>query len=333
MVKKVGIIAAVLCTAMTIFTSCAKHEPGTVLYIGSERVETDEFMLFASRHKAETVRYFADQYDAQYGKDFWTTDFDGLTPRQYLSDEVISELKEIKMLQKLAKKEGIMKSNSYSDLINTMHKANEQRKQQKKSGEIVYGVTEYTPYEYYSDSMAKLRISLKETLAEKLNPDKEELKKYYEEIKDSYYKKSDECNLTVYSFPQDSASDAETLMNGAEPGENIKAAAEALGGAVQDMDTDYESDRYLSLYYPGLMDAVKEGKVNSVQGPYRTGGTVSFVRINEIKDGGYKSFDDVESNVLSMYMDNYIDDKIESMSEKAKVRYTDEYDGIDLSSL
>lgn len=331
MVKKVGIIAAALCIAMAALTSCGKSDEGIALYIGTESVQTDEFMLFAARKKAETVRYFADKYGAEYGNDFWTSDFDGESPQQYLSDAVVQQLTEIKMLQKLAKKEDVMKSNSYSDLIATMQKANEQRKKQKENGEPVYGVVEYTPYEYYSDSMAKLRISLKEKLKEKLDPDEDTLREYYEKIKDVYYKKSEECKLTVYSFPQDLAAEALTKL--AESGKNIKDTAEQLGAEIQQMETDYETDRYVSLYFPGLADEIKQGNTDTVHGPYLNRGLASFVVIDEIKDGGYKSFDEIESNVLSMYLEKYIDDKIESMTEKAKIKYTDEYNGISFSGL
>ncbi len=333
MVNKIGRITAFICALILALTACSTNEEGIVMRVGSEKVETDEFMLIAKRHKAEAVKYFADNYGAEYSKGFWETDFEGMTPRQYLCELAVTQLKEDKMLQKLAKKEGIMESNSYSDLIDTMNKNNEERKKQKENGEVVYGVTEYTPHEYYNDSMAKLRISIKNQLAERLKPNEKILKGYYEEIKEVYYKLSPEAKLTLYEFPSEKESVATAYMEKSLAGENIDKGVTADGGEIHEMETNYETDRHLTLYYPGILDSIRAGKINTVCGPYMTGGKVSFIRINEVKDGGYKSFDEIESNVLSMYLDKYVNDEIEKAVKKAKIVYTNEYDELDFSEL
>lgn len=331
--RKVGIIGILMLTVIIMLASCTKNESGVMLYIGSEKVETDEFMMFASGHKAQTVQYFTNKYNAEYTEGFWTKDFDGQTPWEYLSNEVIKELTEIKMLQKLAKKEGVLKSAGYSDLIKTMNKTNEQRKQQKMNQEVVYGVTKYSPYEYYSDSMAKLKIKLKQKMTENTEPNEEKLRGFYEEIKDTYYKKSNETNITVYKFPLEEEETAAKLLEKAKIGEDISAEAAKAGAASESMDIDYTSDRYISLYYPGLSQLIAEKTMPAAAGLYRTAEEVSFVKVNEIKDGGYKPFEDVESNVLSMYMDKLIDEKVKEMAENAEIKYTDEYENPDFDKL
>ena len=63
--RKVGIIGILMLAVIIMLASCTKNESGVMLYIGSEKVETDEFMMFASRLKAQTVQYFTNKYNAE----------------------------------------------------------------------------------------------------------------------------------------------------------------------------------------------------------------------------------------------------------------------------
>lgn len=313
--------------------SCTREETGVVAYVNGEKIETAELMLFASMNKAEVVKYFADKYDAEYTSDFWNSVYGGENPRDILLETSMEELVPYKLKQKLAKKNDILESCDYSDFLVRLEQENTQRKQKKESGGVVYGVTEYTPAAYYKDSMAKLEIELKKIWTEKLDPSEKELLAYYEEIKDGYYKKLNESSITVYSFDQEREEEAGALLESAKKGEEVQQAAEALGAEIKNMDIDNESRRFITLAYPGVEELIENKQVPSAAGLFNVDGRICFVRVNEVKDGGYISFEDVEQNVLSMYTDQDFNEYIEKLIKKAKIKYTNEYKMLDLSSI
>lgn len=332
MTRKIGIIAAlILCLIVT--SSCTREEEGIAAYINGEKIETAELMLFASMNKAEVVKYFADKYGAEYTADFWRSDFGGESPRDMLRDAAMEELIPYKIKQKLAKKNELLDSCDYSDFLVRLEEENKQRKQKKESGGVVYGVTEYTPAAYYKDSMAKLEIGLRDLWMEKLDPDEPELLAYYEEIKDGYYKKLNESNITVYSFDFSKEEEAKALLERANQGEDVQQAAEAAGAKIENMDIDNESLRYITFAYPGVDELIEKKQAPFAAGLYGTAGEICFVRVNEIKDGGYKSFEDVKQNVLSMYTERDLNGYIEKLVKKAKIKYTKEYKEIDFSGI
>lgn len=332
MKRKIGIIAVLILSLLTI-SSCTKDEKGVAAYINGEKIETAELMLFASMNKAEVVKYFTDKYDAQYTSDFWQNEFGGERPHDMLLNEAMEELIPYKLKQKLAKKKGLIKSCDYSDFLIRLEEENEKRKKTKESGGVVYGVTQYSPAAYYKDSMAKLEIELEEMWAKKLDPDDDELLEYYEEIKDDYYKKLNESSITVYSFDESKENEAKKLLERAKLGEDVQEDAKALGAVVEDMDIDNESLRYITFAYPGVYELIEDKKAPSAAGMFNSAQGLCFVRVNEIKDGGYKNFEDVEQNVLSMYTEKNFNEYIEKLIKKAKIKYTNEYETINFEGI
>lgn len=91
----------------------------------------------------------------------------------------------MKVLQNLAYENGIMEEPfSYESMLLEMEEENVDRKEKKEAGEIVYGVTEYTPVQYYYAKMGEYERALKDVMIQ--NAPEEEQKEWYRLHLDEY---------------------------------------------------------------------------------------------------------------------------------------------------
>lgn len=329
--RKFRMIAAII--LIFALCSCGKGDAEIVAYINGESVEAAEFMMLASRKKAEVVKYFNDNYHAEYGEGFWQSSYDGNTPAQMLSEKVLEELVPIKIQQKMAMEHGILSSCNYSDFLKRLETENNNRKNKKKNNEVVYGVTEYTPESYYHDEAAKMILAIKEQWKSEQSYDDQTLKEYYEQIRDRYYMKNPTGSLTLYMFKNDQKAQAEKLMKKAQSGEDITAEAEQAGAVIQPLALDDQSAaRFYDFEYPGLMESLSSAADNII-GLLENGTGVYFAKVDSFTAGGYKEYDEVKSNVETMYIDQLYNEYIQTLTEQAEIKFTKKYESLDFSKI
>lgn len=91
----------------------------------------------------------------------------------------------MKVLQNLAYENEIMEEPfSYESMLLEMEEENINRKAKKEAGEIVYGVTEYTPVQYYYVKMGEYERMLKDDMIQSAS--KEEQQEWYHMHLDDY---------------------------------------------------------------------------------------------------------------------------------------------------
>lgn len=322
-------------TVMLIVLCCTGccNESGVVAYVNGEAVETAEFMMIAASYKAEVVNYFYEKYTADYNSDFWQQDFDGENPHDVLAEKTMDKIVSTKLLQIEAKKNKVIKSCRYSDFMEQLENENSKRTSDKASGKRVYGVINYTAEEYYDDQTAKTKLTLLKKKEEELNPSDEELLKYYDETKDKSFKLMNESNLTFFRLENTAYDKMQELLQAVENGGDVQSKASELGAESEDMDVDNESFRYLSIQFPNVLELIEQNEYPIYSAVFEKDGKLCLVCVNEIKDGGYKEFEDVKTNVLSDYVENMLDEYLEEKREKVKIRYTDEYNQLDFKGI
>lgn len=97
----------------------------------------------------------------------------------------VDEAVRMKVLQQWAGEEGVADAFVYEDFLAELSRVNEERAETKEAGGIVYGVTEYTPLQYYSIRMGEYERALKDAFME--DATEEELLAWYEEHLEDYW--------------------------------------------------------------------------------------------------------------------------------------------------
>ncbi len=339
--KKISIIIlaaaaiAILCAA-AYGRVYGNDNPEAVAYVNGEAIEYDEFMLFASKKKFEIIKYFSNTYNAEYDNDFWRRDYNGENPSEKMKEEVMRELVPVKLCQELFIKYGLADKSEYSELMKKLKEENSTRKKQKADNRVVYGVTEYTPLQYYEDNHAKLLIDLKAAMAEdKLKAKDEDLKKFYEENKDKYYGATDESEVIIYCFENGApdSTELENLRAAAASGFDIKSDAEKLGGEYELCEVNSGTQRIYSMEYPELEELFAEPEAGYVSEVFKNDSRTYFAQILSVKENGCKPYEEVEDNVRRMYTSEKFEEYLNALIEKAKVRTTKLYENISFDDI
>lgn len=102
-----------------------------------------------------------------------------------LLDQDTDEAVRMKVLQQWAKESGVIRTSfSLKEMLREMEAENRDRVKRKAEGGIVYGVTEYTPLQYYRILMGDFERALKDGMMEDFS--EEELEAWYEAHRENF---------------------------------------------------------------------------------------------------------------------------------------------------
>ncbi|MCF8380406.1 MAG: hypothetical protein K9H49_12555 [Bacteroidales bacterium] len=159
-----------------------------VAKVNNETVTLDEFMLFANKGRAEVIRFFRNNYNCDYGKDFWSTACPDQTPIDLLKKNTLDTLIHIKIQQELASKYEIAGNFNYIGFQLALEQENNRRKIAKENNQVIFGPEQYSTETYYNYIFSNMVIRLKEKLLLlKFNLLEEDLKAKYEELKTNMF--------------------------------------------------------------------------------------------------------------------------------------------------
>ncbi len=152
--NKTAICAAVACALALVAAALVVFMPrgvpeGAVLTIDGYPVTAEEFALFLNDRRAATASYFYKEHGAEVDQGFWDREYGGLTPNRYARQTALDELMPAKMESILLKERGLLEDVSYGALMAEMERTNAERAEKIAAGEVVYGLSEYKPLEFY----------------------------------------------------------------------------------------------------------------------------------------------------------------------------------------
>lgn len=105
----------------------------------------------------------------------------------------------MKALQRWAEEDGVEGTPfSFDNMLEQMEEENRLRVQQKAAGEVIYGMTEYTPLQYYRIRMGEYERALKDRMMAEAS--EEELEAWYEAHLEDYWQMGEAtAAVTVYA--------------------------------------------------------------------------------------------------------------------------------------
>ena len=159
----------------------------TALTVNGYEVSREEFRWFMEQERGEVFRYFKSRHNLEDGKDFWTQELGGTTPKAMLQSNTVARVIREKVEQILFLELGLVQDIRYAAFLAQLEKLNQERELAARQGRAVYGPVRYTQLQFCQHWKATLRAQAREKLAEqRWPPREEELRKFYNETRDQY---------------------------------------------------------------------------------------------------------------------------------------------------
>ncbi|MGN9842667.1 hypothetical protein ACTMTI_31530 [Nonomuraea sp. H19] len=137
-----------------------------VASIDGYAVTRDELLFHMRRLAPRVQNELRNQYRLQGAID-WTAKAGDETALQRLAARALGEIRRDKTTLVLAKEEGLIASAGHADFLAELAGENERRAGAIAAGEVVYGLAEFSPEEYYSHRLTELTTALKQRLGKK----------------------------------------------------------------------------------------------------------------------------------------------------------------------
>lgn len=221
---------AVLCAAA--FTGCGTktvEDKDPVMEVAGQSVAKEEYQLILRSYAAQVKgQYTTDQANRE---DFWKLDQPEGTPLSQIMELAGQDILHKKTVARLAREAGIEDATDYGAVMEEMALENDHRQETGDLGGIVYGLTSFTPEDYYSYVYTQVEAQLLESLKQDHEVTDKELEQVYQE------------NIGQYT----SAVRVEMLV--AEMSQ--EAGMELAGQAALDMQKETDMDR-LKEQYPDI---------------------------------------------------------------------------------
>ncbi len=305
--------------------------------VNGEPIRKNEFLRQLKLERTDTFEYFRQKYNADPSGDFWNKSFSGEVPIDYAREKTLEECAAVKVKQILARENGLIDDISSEAFLKDLAAENKRRKEAVKNNLPVYGPVQYDENSYFIQVLSNLTIKTKEKLLEgEFKPTEEELRDYYEKVKDELYKEEDNISIHILyiQYGKDGGTFTEAERKAAiDRMEEIKGQLDR-GGYFEDMakmdsgeikvevkTIDADSASAYSKSEPKMFEAAKmlnAGQISNVLDE-TVQRRVEIVKVLQKEGTGYKAFDEYKDAVLSGYIDEKYDELVDRLVQEAKV--------------
>ncbi|NOU93904.1 hypothetical protein GC093_11850 [Paenibacillus sp. LMG 31456] len=305
------ILLGILCTAK-LYTSNASNND-FVFTVDGIPVANEEFYIFYQNNKAMTANYFKTKYNIDYSAAFWTSTYNGENPSDYAKHKAIDELKKFKIEQLIMQEHKIIKDLSFDHFTDNLDAENKERRRKIENKEPVYGLTQFNKMQYYSYLHATHYANMINSLMDNpaYNSSDSVYREYYERQKHFYSKGFKlEGQLITTASPT-----YETIFKSIKEGKLDSGNSIVLENLTLNLEEiSKEELTKRSLYEVALK--LNENEFSEIF-PYNN--VNAIFKLTKKQSLGYKSFDDVKSDVKKLYINDKIQEQITDRLKTAKV--------------
>lgn len=346
-----GLSLIALAAGLFIYRAMAGGAEETVIAtVNGEPVIAAEFNRQLGLLRASVIDEFKRAYGAEFGKDFWSTEYKGETPADALKRQALDQAVAMKLQLQLAQAYGIVQGASYHDLLAELERENSRRSRAAAAGQPIYGPVQFDESAFVDFYLSKVLIQLKERLAEELLVlTGDELRSHYERIKEEIFRLEDNVifsNISISYREQDGHFEdsgrkeqaeavAGALKRLLEQGLAVEEAVERLREASGELhihiaEERFNSDTARNYYrsfpqlYAVLAEPMEAGEVSPVMDDPVSGKYMLAVIAGRVA-GGYKSFEEQMGNVRKHYVDIWFEDYLDKQLEAAQIHIADGY--------
>lgn len=317
-----------------------------VAEVNGQPITAGEFRLALDRQRSAVIDYFKRKHGAGVDAEFWDTDFSGEIPAELAKQWALQSAIRLRLQLNLASSHGIIRTASYSSLLDEMQLENTRRATAIEAGHPVYGPIRFDEINFIEYYTAKLSLALKEKLSRhELVVTDTQLKEHYEQIKDELF--GLENNVQFYFFKvsyildelHNDSKHAEALLrkikSRLEQGVAIEVVLKELANSSDEQQVQWTTEQFndetaryyyksLPELYAFLTDLPDAGMVSPLIDD-RSTGVYTLAFVTDRGEAGYKSFEEVKSNVLTHYMDVEFLNYVEALINNAEVTIIGEH--------
>jgi len=164
-------------------------EPGifdTIIKVNDEPVTYGEFKHYMEANRSLVHTYFRNKYGAEDNEAFWTTAYGKEVPLEEISKLAIKDSVKRKVIQIMAKKNGLVEDISYAGLLRNLKSKNEERQRKVKNNEVIYGPITLDEKRFIDEELNNLKRDLRDKLKGSFYFSNEDYKNYYENNKHQF---------------------------------------------------------------------------------------------------------------------------------------------------
>ena len=302
----------------------------TVARIGALDICRQELEDQMRRDRAAIISAFQTDYGADPGDEaFWQTEYDGRTPMDALRDTAMQHVRLYKIQQQLAMDHGILQDASYEAFEQALKQENQNRAEQIRAGEAVYGAAEFTTDTYYDYRLSNLQIALREKLSasgQPLDADEATLRAFYEQKKETDYKKVQNARMRLYTVSFDDS--GLTEQQAGERADWLRALLLAgaddptaqIGGAltVAELTLNENTAAGASKTDPIVYTQALQLQPGEYSEVFQNRAAFCILYCESAEAGGYQSYDEVADAVRSLYIREQYPAYIEKLNSSAE---------------
>ncbi|MEV0616800.1 hypothetical protein AB0I81_26015 [Nonomuraea sp. NPDC050404] len=260
LVALAGVLVAALVAAGVLLT----QRTGQVAALDGHPVTSDELLFHMRRLAPQVQNELRNQYHLTGAID-WNAKAGDRTALRRLSARALDEIRRDRTTLLLAQEEGLIAAADHASFLAELDAENERRADAAAKGEVVYGLKEFTPEQYYSHRQTELTTALKQRLSKQaggpLRVTDAEVRQAFDADREAW-----SANATTYTYaklvvpvPDDAATGyAAGLQRRVTEAGRLKKVAEP--GATLTTGT-----------YDGGASAAHQQDLMAVLGPLRSG--------------------------------------------------------------
>lgn len=322
----IGIIILFVLTVCVLMyrTAFGKTDAGmgqdTVFLVNGTEIPKEEFQMFLQDEKASTASYFYQQYGAEYGADFWETEFGNEIPIETAKSNALSKLVRVKLEQQLAMEYGLLQSSCFEDIKKELDK--------EKS---IYGVVTEDLFQKYMIYYSKIALETKEKFKYGADPvSEDELMRYYESNKEDKYKPVDDLTVRLIFVKDIAEGKTEEVLNSLNL--NMKMNADPAGWkddyadlcSISIVDKEYGSAEGKDDNSSELEEMIREEayylKENEISEPILYGNQYIIAECLERKESEVVEFNEVKSAIEDLLKEELYEQSLSERIEKAEIK-------------
>ncbi|WP_411348440.1 hypothetical protein [Paenibacillus sp. WLX2291] len=201
------ILSAVLLLTVVLTVRALDNASSKVAVINGSEVTDQELSFYMRQLRSQVQNEWQQRHGQIVTAQDWTIQQNGQSPLQLLQQRALDEIKRDKALLLTAQKQGLIGGISYADITADMEQENQRRAQDIASGNIVYGLSSFTPESYYSHLLTALRTELKKRLGQQdgdpLYVSDDEVQQYFDQHPEDWTAGVSKYELTRLTVPAD----------------------------------------------------------------------------------------------------------------------------------
>ncbi|MFC4502620.1 MULTISPECIES: peptidylprolyl isomerase [Streptomyces] len=317
--------ACITLTALvvTLVTTLGHDSSDDVASVGGHPVTRAE-LLFHMRRLAPTVQSELRTEYHLVGTPSWQARVGDRTALQRLEDRALEEIRHDKTSLVLAKEQGLVDSVDHKDFLADLTAENDSRAQAMAVGQTVYGVTRFSPEEYYTHRLTELTTALEKRLSSGANAPLQitdaEVRKAFDADREDW-----SANATTYTYtqlvvPVRAGTDAADLRRRvAAAGHLTAVAADEPGARLTTGTYDGGGSGGLNAHDQDLAAVLGKLAPGRISAPVQGTGQITYYELDGKKVDEDKAFAEYARRIRQSLVEEKFDQYLQRRIDKSDI--------------